>query len=91
MPATHHLVSREQFAKMKATAFLINTARGPVVDEQALCEALAAKTIAGAGLDVFEVAKGREEGGEECVVFTPRLEFRCVCETTPRSFGLPPV
>ncbi|MDP3985305.1 MAG: D-glycerate dehydrogenase [bacterium] len=54
LPATHHLISREQFALMKPTAFLVNTARGPVVDEKALLEALAQKKIAGAALDVFE-------------------------------------
>jgi glyoxylate reductase len=53
-PATHHLMSENQFARMKKTAFLINTARGPIVDEQALVEALVVGKIAGAGLDVFE-------------------------------------
>jgi glyoxylate reductase len=53
-PATHHLMSGNQFARMKKTAFLINTARGPIVDEAALVAALKAGEIAGAGLDVFE-------------------------------------
>jgi glyoxylate reductase len=53
-PATHHLISENQFARMKKTAFLINTARGPIVNEQALVDALKAGEIAGAGLDVFE-------------------------------------
>ena len=53
-PATHHLMSENQFARMKKTAFLINTARGPIVDEAALVAALKAGEIAGAGLDVFE-------------------------------------
>lgn len=53
-PATHHLMSENQFARMKKTAFLINTARGPIVDEAALVTALKAGEIAGAGLDVFE-------------------------------------
>ena len=53
-PETHHLISTEQLKKMKPTAFLINTARGPVVDEAALVEALTSCTISGAGLDVFE-------------------------------------
>lgn len=51
---THHIVNAERLALMKPTAYLINTARGPVVDQVALTEALAAGKIAGAGLDVFE-------------------------------------
>jgi len=51
---TRHLVNAQQLARMKPTAYLINVARGPVVDEKALYEVLAAKRIAGAGLDVFE-------------------------------------
>jgi glyoxylate reductase len=53
-PATHHLISENQLARMKPSAFLINTARGPILDEQALVDALKAGKIAGAGLDVFE-------------------------------------
>jgi glyoxylate reductase len=51
---TRHLITRQAFAKMKPTAYLINTSRGPVVDEKALVEALKQGTIAGAGLDVYE-------------------------------------
>ena len=51
---THHLIGREQLAKMKPSAILINAGRGPVVDEQALIEALENKTLYAAGLDVFE-------------------------------------
>lgn len=51
---THHLIDRRKLALMKPTAFLINTSRGPVIDEDALVSALEAKTIAGAGLDVYE-------------------------------------
>lgn len=54
LPSTRHLISTAEFALMKKTAFLINTARGPVVDEKALLRALRTKRIAGAGLDVFE-------------------------------------
>ena len=51
---THHVVSAERLAMMKPTAVVINTSRGPVVDEAALIEALRVGTIAGAGIDVFE-------------------------------------
>ncbi len=53
-PSTHHLFGADAFARMKETAILINTARGPVVHEEALVEALDSGQIAGAGLDVFE-------------------------------------
>ena len=53
-PETHHLMGPPEFRRMKPTAFLINAARGKVVDEEALVEALREKRIAGAGLDVFE-------------------------------------
>lgn len=51
---THHLIGREQLAKMKRSAILINAGRGPVVDEQALIAALKDGTLHAAGLDVFE-------------------------------------
>jgi glyoxylate reductase len=51
---TRHMISDKQFALMKPSAFIINTARGAVVDEKALVRALKKKLIAGAGLDVFE-------------------------------------
>lgn len=53
-PATHHLIGAEQLAAMKASAYLVNTARGPIVDEAAFASALREGRIAGAGLDVFE-------------------------------------
>ena len=53
-PVVHHLIGKEQLAKMKKGAILINTARGGVVNDAALIEALQNRTIAAAGLDVFE-------------------------------------
>ena len=53
-PETYHLLGEKEFVKMKSTAFLINTARGAVVHEEALAKALEKSEIAGAGLDVFE-------------------------------------
>lgn len=52
-PETHGLISADMIARMKSTAFLINTARGPVLDEAALIAALQSRKIAGAGLDVY--------------------------------------
>ncbi len=51
---THHLIGQRELARMKPTAFLINTSRGPVIDEAALLSAIERRTIAGAGLDVYE-------------------------------------
>ena len=53
-PETHHLVNAERLARMKPTAYLINTSRGPVVDQSALTKVLQEHRIAGAGLDVLE-------------------------------------
>lgn len=73
--ATHHLIGESQLAKMKSTAFLINTARGPIVDEQALVDALRSKKIAGAGLDVFEFEPKVNPGlvDRDDVVLIPHL------------------
>lgn len=51
---THHLISKKELSMMKTTAFLINTSRGPVVDQEALIDAVRAKQIAGVALDVYE-------------------------------------
>ncbi len=54
-PETHHLVNAQRLGLMKKTAYFINTARGPIVDQKALTAALQTRAIAGAGLDVFEL------------------------------------
>jgi glyoxylate reductase len=72
LPSTRHLISTAEFALMKKTAFLINTARGPVVDEKALLRALKTKRIAGAALDVFEC-----EPAIDCDL-TDKLELRAL-------------
>jgi len=74
-PETRHLVDGEAFAAMRPTAVLVNTARGPVVDESALVEALQAGRLAGAALDVFEhePAVSEELLGMENVVLTPHI------------------
>ena len=74
-PATHHLIGAAEIAKMKPTAILVNSARGGVVDDAALVEALKAERIAGAGLDVFEGEPRVNEGylGLKNVVMTPHV------------------
>jgi glyoxylate reductase len=74
-PETHHFMNATQLAKMKASAYLINTARGPVVDEAALADALQHNVIAGAGLDVFEKEPAVHEGllGLDNAVLIPHL------------------
>lgn len=73
IPATHHLINAERLRMMKRTAYLVNTSRGPVIDEKALVEALRDKVIRGAALDVYEnepdLAPGLAE--LENVVLTP--------------------
>ena len=75
LPTTKHLIGKPEFALMKKTAFLINTSRGPVIDEKALVTALKKKQIAGAALDVFEfepkVVSGLEKFNN--VILTPHI------------------
>ena len=90
--ATHHLIDATALAAMKSTAFLINTARGPIVDEAALVEALVNGVIAGAALDVFENEPNVHPGllGLDNVVLVPHLgsatvETRAAMATTAAS------
>jgi glyoxylate reductase len=76
-PETRHLIGKRELALMKPTAFLINTSRGPVVDQAALVEAVCAKQIGGAALDVYEGEPYPELPAEfvnmKNVVLTPHL------------------
>lgn len=75
-PETHHLMGAEEMASMKGTAFLINTSRGPVVDEKALADALRDGDIAGAALDVFETEPVSHDSpllGLDNIVLTPHI------------------
>jgi glyoxylate reductase len=70
---TYHLFNERTFNVMKATAFLVNTSRGPVIDEAALARALKANQIAGAALDVFE----KEPLPADSPLRDPAIEDRC--------------
>lgn len=74
-PETRHLIDAAALGRMKPTAILVNTARGPVVDEAALVDALRAGSIAAAGLDVYEREPALAEGLAECAncVLLPHL------------------
>ena len=94
-PETHHLMNAETIGKMKKSAYLINTARGPVVDESALVDALRSNAIAGAGLDVFEHEPKVHEGllGLDNAVLIPHLgsatvETRTAMATTAAANSL---
>ncbi len=70
---TYHLINEQTLRTMKPTAFLVNTSRGPVVDEQALAKALKEKWIAGAALDVYE----KEPLPPDSPLRDPEIEDRC--------------
>lgn len=74
-PDTHHLIGATELKEMKPTAILINTARGPIVDEQALVDALSNNVIAAAGLDVYEREPELHPGlrGLDNVVLLPHI------------------
>lgn len=77
-PETKHMIGASELAKMKSTAILINTARGKIINEKALVEALKSKKIAGAGLDVFEKEPLPLDSPLlelENVVLTPHIAF----------------
>jgi len=80
LPETRHLFNEEAFRKMKPTAYLVNTARGPIVDEAALAHALDAQQIAGAALDVLsqEPPAGSPLFGRNNVILTPHTSFYSV-------------
>lgn len=75
LPSTHHLIDKKAFGKMKKNAILINTARGPIVDEAALVLALKKKQIWGAGIDVFEHEPALTPGLTDLpnVILTPHI------------------
>jgi glyoxylate reductase len=75
LPETTHLINRERLAMMKKDAYLVNTSRGPVVDEEALVEALTNGVIRGAALDVFEKEPALAPGLAELenVIITPHI------------------
>lgn len=75
-PSTRHLIGSRELGLMKSTAYLINTCRGPVVDESAMYEAISGGTIAGAGLDVFDQeppAANNPLFGLDNVILTPHF------------------
>ena len=75
LPTTTHLIGKKKLSLMKKTAYLINTSRGPVIDEKALVRALKKKQIAGAGLDVYEFEPKLATGLTKLqnVVLTPHI------------------
>lgn len=87
---TKHMINKETIGKMKSSAVIINTGRGPLINEAELCEALAAKRIAGAGLDVQEVEPPAEDSPLytlDNVILTPHMGWKGL-ETRQRLVGI---
>lgn len=87
---TKHLINKETISKMKPNAVIVNTGRGPLINERDLCEALAAKRIAGAGLDVQEVEPPAEDSPLytlDNVIITPHMGWKGL-ETRQRLVGI---
>ena len=87
---TKYMINKETIAKMKSNAVIVNTGRGPLINEADLCEALAAKRIAGAGLDVQEVEPPAEDSPLytlDNVIITPHMGWKGL-ETRQRLVGI---
>ena len=87
---TKHMINKETIGKMKSSAVIINTGRGPLINEAELCEALEAKRIAGAGLDVQEVEPPAEDSPLytlDNVILTPHMGWKGL-ETRQRLVGI---
>ena len=87
---TKHLINKDTIAKMKSNAVIINTGRGALINEADLCEALAAKRIHGAGLDVQEVEPPAEDSPLytlDNVIITPHMGWKGL-ETRQRLVGI---
>lgn len=87
---TKHLINKETISKMKPNAVIVNTGRGPLINERDLCEALAAKRIVGAGLDVQEVEPPAEDSPLytlDNVIITPHMGWKGL-ETRQRLVGI---
>ena len=84
------MINKDTIAKMKSSAIIINTGRGALINEADLCEALAAKCIAGAGLDVQEVEPPAEDSPLytlDNVIITPHMGWKGL-ETRQRLVGI---
>ena len=87
---TKYMINKEAISKMKTSAVIVNTGRGPLINEADLCEALAAKRIAGAGLDVQEVEPPTEDSPLytlDNVIITPHMGWKGL-ETRQRLVGI---